>query len=154
FIGAITIALAVFVSSIAGGLSFTFDTINGSEAITETLLSSLAIFIIAAAFEESLFRGYMLQTFNLAGLACLGTALPAIFFGLVHLGNKSANTLSTINTMLAGVWFGIAYLKTRDLWFPFGIHLIWNWMQGSVFGIEVSGMTDMSPAPLFNEIDR
>ncbi len=56
--------------------------------------------------------------------------------------------------MLAGVWFGIAYLRTRDLWFPFGIHVLWNWTQGSVFGIEVSGLTKLSPAPIFNEVDR
>ena len=40
---------------------------------------------------------------------------------------------------LLGAWLGVAYLKTRNLWFPFGVHLAWNWFQGSIFGISVSG---------------
>jgi len=52
-----------------------------------------------------------------------------------------------------GVWFGIAYLKTRDLWFVWGLHLMWNWMQGAFFGIEVSGITDLVSVPLLKEID-
>ena len=153
-VGAVTIGLAVLIASASGGLSFTLNIAKGQEAILETLGVSLAVFAVAAAFEESLFRGYMLQTLNRSGLGWLAIAMTAVFFGLVHLGNPGANAISTANTMLAGVWFGIAYLKTRDLWFPFGIHLVWNWMQGSVFGIEVSGLTEISPAPVLNEIDR
>jgi membrane protease YdiL (CAAX protease family) len=153
-VGAVTIGLAVLIASAPGGLSFTLDVAKGQEAVFETLGTSLSVFAVAAAFEESLFRGYMLQTLNRAGLGWLAIAMTAIFFGLVHLGNPGANAISTANTMLAGVWFGVAYLKTRDLWFPFGIHLVWNWMQGSVFGIEVSGLTEISPAPILNEVDR
>jgi len=153
-VGAVTIGLAVLIASAPGGLSFTLDVAKGQEAVLETLGTSLSVFAVAAAFEESLFRGYMLQTLNRAGLGWLAIAMTAIFFGLVHLGNPGANVISTANTMLAGVWFGVAYLKTRDLWFPFGIHLVWNWMQGSVFGIEVSGLTEISPAPILNEVDR
>lgn len=153
-VGSVSIAIAVLIAEVGGGLNFTFDIANSGQTIIESLAISLAVFALAAAFEESLFRGYVLQTLNRAGLGWLAIALTAIFFGLVHLGNPGANAISTANTMLAGVWFGVAYLKTRDLWFPFGIHLIWNWMQGSVFGIEVSGLTDITPAPVLTEIDR
>jgi len=153
-VGAVSLSAAVLIAEVCGGLSFTFDIVKSRDAILESLLVSLVVFALAAAFEESLFRGYVLQTLNRAGLGWLAIALTALFFGLVHLGNPGANAISTVNTMLAGIWFGIAYLKTRDLWFPFGIHLIWNWMQGSVFGIEVSGLTEISPAPVLTEIDR
>jgi membrane protease YdiL (CAAX protease family) len=152
--GVVTISIAVVIASAAGGLSFSFDIAKGGQAIAEGLLTSLIVYAVAAAFEEALFRGYMLQTLNRAGLGWLAIGLTAAFFGLVHLANPGANAISTANTMLAGIWFGVAYLKTRDLWFPFGIHLIWNWTQGSVFGIEVSGLTDVSPAPVLTEIDR
>jgi len=55
--------------------------------------------------------------------------------------------------VLAGVWFGVAYLKTRDLWFPWAIHLMWNWTQGSIFGIEVSGLSGVGGPSLMTEID-
>lgn len=153
-VGAVTIGIAVLIAAMFGGLSFRFDVLNSSETIVGSLGVSLVVFAVAAAFEEVLFRGYMLQSLNRSGLGWLAIALTSAFFGLVHLGNPGANLISTTNTVLAGIWFGLAYLNTRDLWFPFGIHLIWNWMQGSVFGIEVSGRTDVSLAPVFNEIDR
>ncbi|MEP6847631.1 MAG: type II CAAX endopeptidase family protein [Acidobacteriota bacterium] len=153
-IGAFTIGIAALISMALGGLRFTLDISNTAESIGESLLVSLGVFIVAAAFEEALFRGYLLQTLNRAGFGPLAIAVTSVFFGSVHLMNPSANLFSTVNTMLAGVWFGVAYLKTRDLWFPFGIHLLWNWVQGSVLGIEVSGLTKLSPAPILNEIDR
>jgi hypothetical protein len=114
----------------------------------------ILVFGAGAAFEESLFRGYMLQTFVRAGLGWLAIGSTSVFFALVHLGNEGANALSTMNTALAGVWFGAAYLKSRDIWFPFGLHLMWNWIQGSVFGIEVSGIKHLVKAPLMLEVDN
>ncbi|MCA1639305.1 MAG: CPBP family intramembrane metalloprotease [Acidobacteria bacterium] len=105
------------------------------------------------AFEEMLFRGYIFQTLARAKLAWLAIALTSLFFAVAHLTNSNANYISTFNTALAGVWFGVAYLKTRTLWFVFGLHLAWNWFQGAVFGIEVSGIKSLTTAPLFQEID-
>ena len=51
------------------------------------------------------------------------------------------------------MWFSVAYLRFRDLWFVTGMHLMWNWVQGSVFGIEVSGMRGISEHTLLREID-
>jgi membrane protease YdiL (CAAX protease family) len=152
-IGSATIALAVLIASTVGDLDFSFNTPD-SDAVAQTLLSSLIVFGVAAAFEEALFRGYLLQTFARSGLAWLAILLTSVFFGIVHLGNPNANLLSSLNTALAGVWFGVAYLKTRDLWFVWGAHLMWNWVQGSVFGIEVSGLTEVVAAPLLKETDR
>ncbi|HSK73310.1 MAG TPA: CPBP family intramembrane glutamic endopeptidase, partial [Pyrinomonadaceae bacterium] len=65
----------------------------------------------------------------------------------------SANLLSFFNTFIGGIWLAVAYLKTRDLWMPFGVHLSWNWMQGSVMGINVSGIQDFATAPVFTAND-
>jgi hypothetical protein len=150
----VSLGIAVAIAMLLGGLSFEPDLDFDSGAIVKGLLVSLAIFASAAAFEEALFRGYILQTFTRAGLAWLAICGTAALFAMVHLGNPDANWVSTTNTALAGVWFGLAYLKTRDLWFPFGMHLMWNWAQGAVFGIEVSGLKDIAPATLLKEIDR
>ncbi|MGB7210811.1 MAG: type II CAAX endopeptidase family protein [Pyrinomonadaceae bacterium] len=152
--GTATIGLAVLIAAAFGGLRFTLNPDQGNTAIWLTLAVSFAVFAIAAAFEEALFRGYILQTFNRSGLGWLAITLTSVFFGFVHIRNLSAGTISTLNTILAGVWFGIAYLKTRDLWFVWGMHLMWNWVQGAVFGIEVSGLTDITTAPLLKEIDK
>ncbi len=152
-IGAVSIGFAALIAVVFGGLKFQFNQAAGSSTILLTLGISFLIFAVAAAFEEALFRGYILQTFSRSGLAWLAIVLTSVFFAAAHLDNENSNWISTSNTALAGIWFGAAYLKTRDLWFPFGLHLMWNWMQGAVFGIEVSGLKNITTAPLMREID-
>jgi len=152
-IGAAALSFAVMIVLIFGGETFYINPLVGTGSVMRSLAVSFLIFGVAAAFEEALFRGYILQTFARSGLAWLAICLTSIFFGLVHLGNPNVSSLAAVNTILAGVWFSVAYLKTRDLWFVWGIHLMWNWMQGSIFGIEVSGLTEIATAPLLKEID-
>lgn len=68
-LGAATLIFAVLIAAAFGGLRFNFNQVNGSSAIFLTLGVSLGVFIIGAAFEEALFRGYILQTFARANLA-------------------------------------------------------------------------------------
>lgn len=148
-LGAVSILFAAFIGVIFGGLSFRLNQENGQSAILLTLGVSLLVFIIGGAAEELFFRGYMLQTFARANLAWLAITFTSLFFASAHLGNPGANYISTLNTALAGIWFGIAYLKTRNLWFVFGLHLMWNWVQGAFLGLPVSGITELTTAPLF-----
>ena len=152
-IGAGTLGIAIGIASVFGELDFSLNVDADQSAITQTMISSFLVFAVAAAFEEALFRGYILQTFARSGLAWLAIVLTSLFFGAVHLGNPNAGYISSLNTAIAGVWFGVAYLKTRDLWFVWAMHLMWNWMQGALFGIEVSGLTDIVHSPLLKETD-
>jgi uncharacterized protein len=151
--GAFSLLAACAIAVAFGGLSFHFNQNHGTAAILLTLGVSLLVFTVAAAFEEALFRGYILQTFARAHLAWLAIILTSVFFALAHYRNPNATGFSIINTGLAGIWLGVAYLKTRNLWFPFGVHLMWNWMQGAFFGIEVSGLQNLITAPFLREID-
>jgi membrane protease YdiL (CAAX protease family) len=90
--------------------------------------------------EELYFRGYALQ--NL--IPCFG-AVPAVaglglLFGFAHTVNPGATQISTLNTVLWGIVLGIAMLRSRDLYFPIGIHFAWNWML-TLVGLPVSGFT-------------
>ena len=151
-VGAATVSLAVLIAVALGGLKFTWNPVDGA-VIARSLAISFLVFALGAAWEEALFRGYILQTLSRSGLAWLGIGLTSLFFAAIHVGNPSATVISTVDTAIAGIWFGIAYLKTRDLWFVWGMHLMWNWMLGSFFGVEVSGLTDLVSAPLLKEID-
>jgi membrane protease YdiL (CAAX protease family) len=148
--GAGTLSIAVLIASLFDGLRFTA---SADSNLIASLAISLSIFAAAAAFEEVVCRGYILQTLARSNLTWLGILLTSVFFGLAHLANPSASIISTVNTVLAGVWFGVAYLKTRDLWFPWAIHMMWNWTQGSIFGIEVSGLSGIGGPSLLTEID-
>lgn len=152
--GAASLGLAILIAVIFGNFTFERNSTVETAQIVKSLVASLAIFAVGAAFEEALFRGYVFQTLTRAGLAWLAVILTAVFFGFVHTDNPSVGIISTIDTVIAGIIFCIAYLKTRDLWFPFGLHLMWNWLQGSFFGIEVSGLTEMSSVSILREIDN
>lgn len=152
-IGGASISFAILISVIFGGLRFEYNEAAGITAIQLTLLISFIVFVVGAAFEEALIRGYIFQTFVRANLAWLAIILTSAFFALGHITNPNAEIFSSINTGIAGIWLGIAYLKTRTLWLAFGVHFGWNWFQGSIYGIEVSGLTDLATAPLLREID-
>ncbi len=147
-LGAVSIGFAALITVIFGATSFQFNHAAGQSAILLTLAVSLGIFIVGAAAEEALFRGYILQTFVRANLAWLAIALTSLFFAAGHLTNPNANYIGIINTVLAGIWFSVAYLKTRTLWLVFGLHLAWNWVQGAILGLPVSGVTEITTAPL------
>lgn len=150
-VGAATLLLAAFIITAFGGFRFTFNYSVPMTAIITTLITTFVIFFLGAAAEEALFRGYMLQTF-LRSHRILIAALPsALLFGYVHLNNPNiAVGWTFINTALAGVWLAIAYLKTRSLWFPTGVHWAWNWTTASVLGMPVSGITTVAREPVFD----
>ncbi len=153
-VGALSISLAVLLACLFGSLRLEANNSAGATAIGLTLAVSLFVFTLGAWAEEVYFRGYILQTFARARLAWIAVVLTSLSFAFVHLGNTGASKLSTFNTILAGAWFVAAYLKTRNLWFPFGIHLAWNWFQGAIFGIPVSGISSLTTAPVFVEANK
>lgn len=152
--GAVAILLAVLIAVFFGGMRLESDASAGTSAITQTLVISFAIFFIGAAAEEAYFRGYILQTFARAHLAWMAIAFTSAFFAFAHFNNPNVSGIAKINTVIAGIWFGVAFLKTRNLWFPLGIHFAWNWVQGAILGIPVSGITEITAAPLFRETEK
>ena len=151
-IGTGSIGLAVLIAYVSGGLRFETNAVD-TAALWRGMGVSFVLLAVAAAAEEALFRGYIFQTFARSNLVWLAITLTSVFFGAVHLRNPDWGVISTLNTILAGIWFSLAYLKTRDLWFVTGLHFMWNWVQGALFGIEISGTTDLVSTPLMREID-
>ena len=153
-IGIGSLALAALIAFAFGGVRFT---ISGQEiygGVLQTVFSTALLFIIAALAEESLFRGYPLQTLCRADLAWLAVLLTSVPFAVIHLQNPNATAFSSINTGLAGIWLAAAYLRTRSLWFPLGVHWAWNWAQGSILGLPVSGITNLAAHPVFRAYDH
>lgn len=152
-LGAGSLFLAALLATATRGIHFRFDP-EGAGPIGQTLAVSALLFIFAAASEEILFRGYPLQTLTRARLAWLGVFLTSVPFAAVHLYNPHAVPGFTfLNTALAGVWLAVAYLRTRSLWLPIGLHWAWNWAQASLLGLPVSGIQRIAPAPLLQAMN-
>lgn len=108
-----------------------------------TLTTNLLVFAGAAVAEELLFRGFIFQRL-IAGLgAWPAQFLLAGYFLLTHLGNPGmageVKVFASANIFVASLLFGLAFLRTRRLAMPLGLHLMANMMQGGVLGFGVSG---------------
>jgi membrane protease YdiL (CAAX protease family) len=133
-------SLVVAVAIASRGLHFSLGS-TGWSAIIRSMFASLVILFVAALAEEAMFRGYGLQTLSRAKLAWLGVLLTSVPFGLAHLSNPNVvRGVTFANTALAGIWLAAAYLRTRSLWLPLGVHWSWNWALGWFFGLPVSGI--------------
>lgn len=138
--GSLTLAVAIA----SRGLNFSVGA-TGWSSIVKSMIGSVVILFLAALAEEATFRGYGLQTLTRAKLAWLGVLLTSVPFGLVHLSNPNVVPgITFANTALAGIWLAVAYLRTRSLWLPLGIHWSWNWALGWFFGLPVSGINLVS----------
>jgi hypothetical protein len=86
----------------------------------------------------------------------VGQLVFAALFALMHWGNPgmhgATKAWATVNIALAAILLGFCYLRTRSLALPIGVHLGWNWAQGSLLGFGVSGTTDIKGAwtPVFH----
>jgi len=103
------------------------------------VLLLLLAFVAVGFYEELLFRGYYLQNLKDGTNLVVAVFASSAAFGLAHLGNLNASWTSTLGIFAAGLFLAYAWLRTRALWLPIGIHIGWNFLQGPVFGFEVSG---------------
>lgn len=103
------------------------------------LMTTALVLVPAAATEEIIFRGYLLQTLEGWRGRGLGVIASSILFGLAHALNPNVTALSLANIALAGIVFCLAYQLTRRLWLVIAYHFMWNYAQGPLFGFPVSG---------------
>ena len=104
------------------------------------MLSPLAFGLAAGVLEEILFRGVIFRiTEDWIG-SWGALAVSSLLFGAGHLANPHATLTSALAIALeAGLLLGAAFMITRRLWLPIGLHAAWNFTQAGIFGAPVSG---------------
>ncbi len=143
-ISSVLITVAMAVVAVAGGLSFRFHV---SGALLFRLLEVTVFLIGGALLEELMFRGYPFQRLVEAAGAPVSVAVLSILFGALHLqnpGNGGVRSWAFFDTIAVGVLLAYAYLHSRTLWLPLGIHFGWNFALGVVYGLPVSGLRDFN----------
>ena len=149
-IGGLAMALLFLLALAAGWVRIQTTLFNRTFTLETAyrLLVPLLIFICVGFYEELLMRGYLLpnlaQGMNLNKLGprwalALAWLLTSIGFGLVHAWNPNASVLSTVLITAAGLMLGLGPILTGKLGLAVGLHIAWNWFQGTVFGFAVSG---------------
>lgn len=141
-IGIGLVTAAVLVMALAGGRGTTVRFASGWPMIRQ-LASVLVLLIVAATYEELSFRGYAFQRLVMAVGPAAAIAVFSAWFGVVHLWNPHAGGVLSwgfLNTVAVGALLAVAYLRTKALWMPIGIHFGWNFALGTLFGLPVSGL--------------
>jgi membrane protease YdiL (CAAX protease family) len=104
------------------------------------LVVGFGLALVNVIFQEAFARGMIFATLEEAFGTYAAIAADTLLFGLMHLSNAG----TTLPQALAvGLEFGVlacaSYALTRSLWLPIGLHLGWNFVQGEIFGLPVSG---------------
>src|SRR5947209_368056 len=114
--------------------------ITGEGDATDLVPALILSAIFPAISEEMIFRGILFRWIEEFGGSWAALLLTSAFFGAVHLANPNATPLAAIGIAFeAGVMLGGAYMLTRSLWLAMGLHAAWNFAQGEIYDIPVSG---------------
>ncbi|WP_332878889.1 CPBP family intramembrane glutamic endopeptidase [Massilia sp. S19_KUP03_FR1] len=95
--------------------------------------------MFVALIEEILFRGVIFRLCERSQGTWLAIVISALLFGLAHLPNEGMTAFAVGNTVIAGVMFAAAYLQSRRLWLPIGLHFSWNFVSDGVLSLPTSG---------------
>jgi membrane protease YdiL (CAAX protease family) len=124
----------------------TFTGFGWQLASWSELLGSLLIYFVIYLFtgwsEELLSRGYHLQTLASGTNLFWGVFLSSVIFAVMHLSNPNTSNfiMVIIGLIAAGLFMAYGYVRTGQLWVSIGIHIGWNFFEGSIFGFSVSGL--------------
>lgn len=124
------------------GIAALFDVYNvvGPGDTRELVKDLIGMTILAAFMEELLFRGILFRWIEAFAGSWAALVVTSALFGLAHLFNANATWISSLAIMVeAGVLLGGAYMLARNLWVPMGLHAAWNFTQGFIFDVPVSG---------------
>ncbi len=133
-IGAGAMVLSIGVIAAFGG--YAIERLNPASA----MLPMVSIAILSGTVEEILFRGVIFRFVEQWLGSWVALISSAALFGIAHLTNPNASPLAAFAIAIeAGLLLGAIYMVTRRLWAAIGLHMAWNFTQGGVFGVAVSG---------------
>lgn len=136
-VGFLLFGSAVLIGVLTGTLKYEGFTLGNGLPIVFMFLIG---FIIQGMSEEVILRGYLLVTLSAKGKIILAVIINSALFALMHIANTGITFLAIINLTLFGVFASIYMLKRDSIWGVCAIHTVWNFVQGNIFGIKVSGM--------------
>ncbi len=104
------------------------------------LLPALGIALSSGVFEELIFRGIIFRITESRLGSIWALLISSSVFGFAHLGNAGSTLFSALAiTVEAGILLGAAYLFSKNLWLPIGLHFAWNFSEGGIYGAIISG---------------
>lgn len=136
------IGLALFGGAVAfcvvtGNLTLS---VNPTPAVGMIVLYFLG-YLIQGMSEEILCRSYLMVSMQRGCPLWVAVLTNALLFTALHLANPGVTPLALLNLLLFGIFASLYTLRRGSIWGIGAIHAVWNFAQGNIFGISVSGMS-------------
>lgn len=136
-IGFLMFGASVLIAYFTGSIEYRGFFLGGSAFM---ILLFLMGFFFQGMSEEVLMRGYLMISLTTKKTIIFAVIANSIIFAAFHLLNSGITVLSVVNLFLFGVFASLFTLKTNNIWGICAIHSVWNFTQGNIFGILVSGI--------------
>ncbi|MBM2623827.1 CPBP family intramembrane metalloprotease [Actinoplanes sp. LDG1-06] len=118
------------------------------------MLATLGAMTGVAVLEELVFRGVLFRGIEERFGTTPALVVSALLFGGLHFFNAEGTVWGALAIAVeGGLMLGAAYVLTRSLWLPIGLHLGWNFTESGIFGGTVSG-TDGAMGGLLTGVPR
>lgn len=138
-LGGLLMIICTSIMTLLGGMQLVFrEPGTGIQALPFVLIILLG-WIVQGGTEEILTRGWMLPLLGKRYNVPFAIGVSSIFFMFLHSGNNGMTLMPILNLVLFGVFAALYVVNEESIWGICGMHSAWNWMQGNVLGIAVSG---------------
>ena len=136
--------LSVLLCMLTGTLTLSPTAVRPSPVM---LLLFFIAFVIQGMSEELFCRSFLMISLSRSLPLWVCVTVNALLFSLLHLGNPGISLLSLVNILLFGLFASMVTLRRGSIWLVGGLHSMWNFAQGNLFGVPVSGNGGF-PSPL------
>ncbi len=139
-----SLGLVLFLLTLLGLVAlgqYRLDSIHLDTYSLAFTLFTIPFWILQGTAEELVTRAWLIPQLAKRTNLKVAIIISSSLFTLLHLGNPGITFLSAIDLFLFGVAMSLYLLKTDTIWGIGGIHGAWNFAQGNLFGVLVSGQS-------------
>lgn len=139
--------LGLIVGGVLFGACFALASVNGSlrlVGLTSPLKVGMLLllffgYVVQAASEEILFRGFLMCDLARRASPARAVLFSSGAFAIAHFSNSGVGFVALLNLFLFGVLAALWTLRSGNLLGACALHTAWNFAEGHVFGCSVSG---------------
>lgn len=139
-----SLGLALFLLTLLGLVvlgQYRLESIHLNPYSLAFVVFTIPFWILQGTAEELVTRSWLIPQLAKRTNLKVAIIISSSLFTLLHLGNPGITFLSAIDLFLFGVAMSLYLLKTDTIWGIGGIHGAWNFAQGNLFGVLVSGQS-------------
>lgn len=97
-------------------------------------------YMIQGMAEEVICRGYLLVSLSRRYSVLYSAVFSSFLFMALHFANQGMTVISVVNLFLFGFFMALLFVESGNIWVVAAVHTMWNFLQGNLFGISVSGL--------------